>query len=205
MVRKLVLIAVIVLMTVFICKNMPHSIVREATSTEFVMDTPFKEVAKSVRKGRFEQETLKINNAELVSKQWIDKHLDIRRPLKPDRHIEFTGRLIAKVKVNNEKAGKIEVELMEDICFATDRIEVKNTLVKPLAVGVSDLRQEIHMTPSEDGSKTCVKLSSDITLKRFIPFFMVDYAKREVKAATVDSVQKMEYVIRNLTGAKHEI
>ena len=202
MVRKLVLIAVIVLMTVFIYKNMPHSIVREASAIEFVMDTPFKEVQKSVRRGNFEQETLRINNAEMASKQWQDKHLDIRRPLKPDRHIEFTGRLLARVRVNNEKAGKIEVDLVEDICYATDRIEVKNALARPLAIGVSDMRQEILMIPN--GDKTYVKLSSNITLKRFIPFFMVEYARKKVKAATVDSVQKMEYVIRNL-GKQNEI
>jgi len=202
MVRKLVLVAVIVLMMVFIYKNMPHSIVQEASETEFVMDTPFKEVQRAVRKGQFEQETLRINNAELVSKQWSHKHLDIQRPLKKDRYIEFSGRLFAKVRVDNQHAGKIEVELVEDICFATDRIEVKNALARPLAIGVSDLRQEILMTPQ--GDKTYVKLRSNITLKRYIPFFMVEYARKQVKAATVDSVQRMEYVIRNL-GKQNEI
>jgi hypothetical protein len=183
-------------------KYMPHSIVQEASNTEFVMDIPFKEVQKAVRKGQFEQETLRINNAELVSKQWSHKHLDIQRPLKKDRYIEFSGRLFAKVRVDNQHAGKIEVELVEDVCFATDRIEVKTTLARPLAIGVSDMRQEILMTPQ--GDKTYVRLSSNITLKRYIPFFMAEYARKQVKTATVDSVQKMEYVIRNL-GKQNEI
>ena len=196
MLKRLVLVALVILMGVFIWKNLPKSTIQEATQTEFVTETSFKDIQRAMRKGNFEQETLRINGAELVSKQWLDKHFNIQRPLRKDRHWEFSGRLLAKVRVDNQHAGKMEVELVEDIFFATDRIEVKTRLAKPLGIGVSDIYQEICIVP--EGEKARVKLSSQITLKRFVPFFMKDYATKEVKGATVDSVSRMETVIRNL-------
>lgn len=201
MVRRTVLILLAVLMAVFLVKNigrfLPHTVVQEVTASEFILDTPFADVRRSVRQGKFEKETLRINNAELINKQWVDKSFDIQRPLRKDRYFEFCGRLIAKVRVDNPHAGKLEVELLEDVCFATDRIEVVTRLNRPLPIGVSDLYQSVYLCP-EGTDKTKVKLVSQITLKRYIPKFMEKYARGEVKKATEDSIVKMEYAIRSL-------
>jgi len=196
MLKKVALVAGIVIMAVLIIVHLPHTVIQESSATQFVLNVPFKEVQKSIRKGNFEQETLKINNAELLQKQWIDRNFNIQRPLKADRYWEFSGRLLAKVRVDNPQAGKMDVELVEDIFFATNRIEVKTQLAKPLAIGVSDIRQEIVIYPY--GQTTRVELSSNITLKRFVPWFMTDYARKQVKSATEQSVSKMESILRNL-------
>jgi len=56
-------------MAVLIIVHLPHTVIQESSATQFVLNVPFKEVQKSIRKGNFEQETLKINNAELLQKQ----------------------------------------------------------------------------------------------------------------------------------------
>jgi hypothetical protein len=198
MIKIVAIILSVILAGVLIVRNLPKRVIHESSSTQFVMDCPFADIQKGMRQGKFEQETLKINNAEVLGKEWIDKHFNVQRPLRKDRYWEFSGRLIAKVRVTDSRIGAMEVELIEDIFFAKDRIEIKTQLAHPLPIGVSDLLQEIIIYP--EGNKTVVELNSDITLKRYVPWFLADSARKQVKSATEESIVKMESAIRGLKG-----
>ena len=190
------MISAIVVLGMLIAFNLPQTIFPSEKKHSFILDVPFQKIKKSMLISNFEQETLKINNAELLQKRWIDKNINIQRPLKPDRYFEFSGRLLAKVRVDDPRAGKMDVELVEDIFFSTNKIEIKTQLAKPLSIGVSEIEQEILIYP--DGQTTVVKLRSSITFKRFVPWFLKDYARQQVEDATDSSISKMESTLRNL-------
>lgn len=196
MLKKLFLISTIVFLMMIIVFNLPQTIISFEGNHSFVLNVPFKEIKKSMLISNFEQETLRINNAELLQKRWMDKNINIQRPFKSNRYFEFSGSLLAKVRVDDPRAGKMDVELVEDIFFSTNKIEIKTQLAKPLSIGVSEIEQEILIYP--DGQTTFVKLRSSITLKRFVPWFMKDYARQQVKDATDSSISKMESTLRNL-------
>lgn len=195
--KRWALIGVCILVFLVIAvKSTPCRIVTETSSTDFVFDLPFKEVQKMLILGKFERENLRINNAEVLEKKWLDKSFLIQRPFKSDRHWEIEARLLAKVRTNDPKLGKVEVDLVEDILFGNDRIEIITQLGKPLSSGVSSFHEEIIMTPLDN--KTAVSLKSTITVQRFISWFAGDSVSEQVKGATEDSVRKMEIVIRSL-------
>lgn len=200
MIKKISLILFVVLLLVLLTKAaikyLPQTQVQEQLSHEFVLDLPFSDIRRTILQGRFEQETLRINESEMIAKKWTDIHVDLQRPLRSNRHFEFNGRMTARVRVKTPQLGKIEIDLIEDVCIATDRIEVITRLDKPLSIGISDIEQSIFIIPEGDKSK--IELKNKIILKRYIPGFMENYVRSEVKKATEDSITKMEYVIRNL-------
>lgn len=198
--KKIALIlSVVLLAAVFVkigLQYLPHTIVQEDSQREFVLDSSFTDIRRTILQGRFEQETLRINESEMIAKKWTDIHVNLQKPLQKDRFFEFNGRMLARVRVNTPQLGKIEIELIEDVCIATDRVEVITRLNKPLPIGISDIVQSIYIYP--ENNKTKVELKDKIILKRYIPGFMEKQVRDEVKKATEDSIAKMEDAIRNL-------
>jgi hypothetical protein len=180
----------------FIPKHVFQTTIDETASVEIVIDKPFKDIQKAIRKGNFEEQVLRINNAELISKQWVDRRFNIERPLKKDRYWELAGKIVAQVQVDDPHAGRIQVELVEEVFFAIDRIEVHTRLNRPLDIGVSDIQQTICLTP--DGEQTRVFLANRIILKRFIPPFMKEQIRERVRQSAERSVNSMEQAIRGL-------
>jgi hypothetical protein len=183
----------------FAFKTYPDTVVESGRSTEFVLDKPFDDIRKAMRQGRFEKENLKINNAVVLEKRWVDKHFRLERPLLKalrEKKFEFTGTLYAKVYVDSPKAGKITVELVQEIRFAWDGVEIHTTLVKPLDIGLTNMTQDIVLTPM--GNQTKVELKNHMRLQRFIPKSYKDFAQRQMDNAAFESIQKMETVLRGL-------
>lgn len=114
---------------------------------QFVVDRDFVSMRKSLSQGRFEEEILRANNATMIQKSWIDKGFHIERPLRKDRYWEFNGVLQAKVSVNDPRTGQMTVDLQHKVLVTPEQIDLEATLMRPLSVGVTDLRQKIHMEP----------------------------------------------------------
>jgi len=193
----LVALTVVCVLGFLVFKSVSQTSTIEAShSSQFILNTPFKSVQKSMRRGRFESETLKINNAIMLEKKWIDKNIHFERILRKDRYWEFCGKLLAKVQVDNPRTGRMTVDLIEDIEFAIDHIEIHTQLVKPLDVGVTDLKESISITPY--GDKSLVKVTSYLRLQRFVPKMYKDYAQNELDAASLQAISNMEIALRGL-------
>lgn len=171
-----------------------HTIHTQRTRT-FVLDRDFQEVRKSFVKGRFQEEILRVNNAQLLKKTWIDKKLSIQKPLRYDRYWSFDGEMLATIQVAADGQKPITVEMVHDIHVAKDAIAIKATLAKPLEIGVTNLYQELEILPDGPG-KTKVIVSVYIKLQRFIPSPWRDYAEKQVATAADSSVSNFEQVIR---------
>ena len=161
------------------------------------MNCPFKTVQKGLKQGKFEQETLRINGATIVEKKWTDQQFHIERILRKDRYWEFRGQLHAKVQVDNPHAGKLTVDLVEDIEFAIDHIYITTTLLKPLEIGVTDLKETIVIVPLGN-NQTKVTLTSYLKLHRWVPKSWKGYAQEQMDGAANDAIQKMTAAIQSL-------
>lgn len=167
---------------------------------QFVVDRDFVSMRKSLSQGRFEEEILRANNATMIQKSWIDKGFHIERPLRKDRYWEFNGVLQAKVSVNDPRTGQMTVDLQHKVLVTPEQIDLEATLMRPLSVGVTDLRQKIHMEPY--GDKTLIRVEVAMRLHRFVPSFMQEYAKESLMKAADNSVNTFETVIKGLPPPK---
>ncbi len=195
----LTLIATVVVIAFLLVRdfNNDRTTVESSHAKEFIMDTPFKKIQKGLRKGKFEQETMRINNAVMLEQRWIDHDIHFERLLRKDRYWEFKGKMYAKVQVSDPKAGTLQVDLIEDVVFAINRIEIKTQLARPLDVGVTDLKESIIMLPVGE-TQTNVRLSSYLKLQRYIPKMFKDYAQTELDNASSGAIANMEQAIRSL-------
>lgn len=162
---------------------------------QIVVDKDFTSLRKSLVQGKFEKEILRINNATMVRQNWINKNFQIQRLIGKDKYWEFCGTLYAQVKVEHQGSPMI-VDLEHDVVVATNKIELKSTLIRPLEIGVTDLQENIFMRPY--GNKTLVQIEVSMRLHRFVPFFMHEYAKQSLMKAADDSANAFETAIKSL-------
>ncbi len=163
------------------------------------MNCPFKTIQKGLKQGKFEKETLRINGAVILEKKWIDQQFHIERILHKDRYWEFRGQLLAKVQVDNPKAGKLTVDLVEEIEFAIDHITIKTTLAKPLEIGLTDMKETISIVPQGD-NQTRVKLTTYLKLHRWIPKSWKSFAQEQMDGAANEAIENMTTAINSLGG-----
>lgn len=200
MLKKCVLFFVIFALLAAGYFSLPKYTAEVCRRKQFIVDRDFVSMRKSLSQGRFEEEILRANNAVMIQKSWVDKGFHIERPLKKDRYWEFSGVLHAKVGVNDPHTGQTTVDLQHVVLVTTDKIELEATLMRPLEIGVTDLRQKIYMEPH--GDKTLVRIEVAMRLHRFVPNFMQKYAKESLMKAADNSVNTFETVITNLPSPK---
>lgn len=197
--RSLLVLAIFSLLAAgYFC--LPKYTVEVSRRKQFVIDRDFVSVRKSLSQGKFEEEILKANNAVMIEKKWINKGFHIERPLKKDRYWEFNGSLLAKIGVNNPRTGQMTVELKHDVLVTTETIQLEANLVRPLEIGLTDLREKIVMVPQ--GDKTLVRIEVAMRLSRFVPGFFREYAQKQLMQAADNSVDTFESVVKNLPPPK---
>lgn len=162
---------------------------------QVILEKDFVSIRKALSQGKFEEQILQANNAIMIQKSWTDKNFQIQRLIGKDKYWEFSGTLYAQVQV--ESQGKpMVVELQHDVLVSTTKIELEATLIRPLEIGVTDLRQKIFMKPI--GHKTLVQIEVAMKLHRFVPFFMHEYAKQALMKAADNSANIIESAIKDL-------
>lgn len=198
MFKKSIFIFTILILLWYFC--LPKYTVEVCRRRQFVVDRDFVSMRKSLSQGHFEEEILRANNATVIQKSWINTGIHVERPLQKDRYWEFSGVLQAKVGVNDSKNGQMTVDLQHKVLVASEQINLETTLIRPLEVGVTDLRQKIHMKPY--GNKTFIKVEVAMRLHRFVPYFMQRYARESLMKAVDRSADTFEVVIKNLPSSK---
>jgi len=200
MLKKGLLFFVIFALLAAVYFSLPKYTTEVCRRKQFVVNKDFVSMRKVLSQGKFEEEILKANNATMIQKTWIDKSFHIERPLKKDRYWEFNGVLQAKVGVNNPKTGQMTVDMQHNVLVTTDKIDLEAKLMRPLDIGITDLRQKITMVPY--GDKTLIKVEVAMRLHRYVPKFMREYANKSLMEAADNSVETIEAVIISLPPPK---
>ena len=190
-VAVLLVLGMVGIAAVLTAKNYVAEAHRKVT---FTVDKDFVGIRNAIVSGRFEEEVMRINGTTLVSKEWNSVRLSLQRPLQKDRYWEFDG--IMSAKISSDKTGIMEME--QQVHVAKDVVDIKTTLLKPLEVGVTDLRERIYLQPAGEG-KTDVVLMVYIKLQRYVPSFLKKHAQGEIDREADKMMSDTEVVLKDLT------
>ena len=177
-----------------------NKVIETSKDLNFVIEKDFSDVRKSIVEGKFEKEILKINNATVLEKKWTEENFRIERPLRRNRKWDFSGTMVAKVKINNEDF-KDEVEIKHDIEVGDSSIKIIATLQNSIKkLGLTNLEQKIIL--EKNGAATLARVSVSMRVKRLIPGFMEAYAKEQLDNSARSYLEEIEKTLEDLPKTK---
>lgn len=162
---------------------------------EFIVSKSFNEMRQFVIFGGFAQEIAKSNNAKIISQETKDSNFRIFKPFATDRDWEGQHKSLLKISICAPNHGFIEVNMLQTITIGKNNIQIISELDKPLSVGVTELKQEIIILPKNNNCH--VSVNCYIKLKRRLPFFIKEYAKKQIEQTTQDSVKSLKNILEN--------
>lgn len=176
--------------------------VETSKNTSFVVNREFSSIRKSLVQGKFEEEILKINNANVIEKKWENLKLYLEKPLSKNRYWELQGTMIAKIKINNEEVGSEEIEMKHNIEVGSEIVKILAELENPIEkIGLTTLEQEINLEPGPQNT-TLANVGIKMKVKRLIPSVLEKYAQEKLDKTTENYLQKIKQIIENLPESK---
>lgn len=144
--------------------------------------------------GGFEQDMLAANNVKITKKEILNSSIRISKPLSPDRDWEGTQEIYIEALTDTDY-GKISVSLIQKITIGKNIINIKSKLQKPLSIGLTNMEQEINITPQNNQSR--VSVTCDMTVERKIPKALHKTVEDQLELATKKSVMDIKDMIMN--------
>lgn len=163
----------------------------------FVVNMPFKDVQAALRRDDMLAKVLEANDGELLDKQVVDKDLYLHRPLsKKHRDWRLHSICLCKIRIRDDRAGDMVVDLKQTLHAVPDYIRVEVELAKPMDVGLSKMDQLIEIKSCGE-NQTIISMKLYMKLERMVPSFMQKMARDEVHKAADKQIGDFEPILRN--------
>jgi hypothetical protein len=162
---------------------------------EFQVDKKFNDFRRSLKDEDLMNKTIASMGGSIIDKEWTEAKVSVQRPILKNWH--FDGNVVFKFIVpNNNKECLFHVS--QKLIMDNDKIQCENKLIEPVKeLGLKEYEQNIFINRNLD-DKTLVELKAYMKIKRFVPFFLKEYAQDKLDKEALNQIEKLKESIINL-------
>lgn len=162
------------------------------------LDKNFLDFRKSLQQEDLMEKTISSLNGSILEKKWIEADVNIQRPILKNWH--FKGKLNFKFTVPYE-GNDFLFHVCQDLKIDNDQIDSENNLIESIdSLGLKKYQQKTVITKNEN--KTNVYMSVHIKVKRFIPFFLKEYAQKKLDEEGIKQIENLKNSMLELSNRK---
>lgn len=169
---------------------------------DFEVNKKFNDFRKSLKDEDLMNKTISSMGGYIIDKKWVDAKVNIQRPI--FKNWNFVGDIVFKFMVPDNNREYL-FHVSQNLIMDDDKIQAKNKLIESVEeLGLVEYQQETFIQRNLN-DKTLVELKIKIKIKRFVPFFLKEYAQNKLDEKASNQINNLKESIVNLPQHSNSI